>query len=264
MDCPICNQSMKLHLEGKYNRCGYHDYHFTLQKCETCQFYATYPSPSNESYDLSHDEDGKFISMDTRKWNKALLKRVLKYKKKGELLEIGPNAGNFLEMATDAGFDCLGVEIDEVAAKEGIRLGRNIVQADALTYKFNKKFDVIVMNHVLEHIPQIKEVPQKIYQLLKDDGVVVLNIPHYHGLIAQIMQEKWCLMAPFTHLWFFTRKSTRLFFQKYFSSIRFYSNTNGEPIGLRPFSIKNCLKYLIVKLANIIQMGDELGIVLKK
>lgn len=263
MKCPLCSQKMIFFYNGVYNRCGLSDYKFSLVKCNECNFFATDPLPTNEVYSQSRDDNDLFLAINTTPWNKKLLKRVQAHKDSGSLLEIGCNNGDFIEMAAATGFKVLGVEIDEVAAKAGISVGRNIIHGDALKLNFEERFDVIVMNHVLEHIPEITEVPKKLKELLKDDGVVIINVPNISGTIAQIMMQNWCQMAPFTHLWFFSRTSMKRLFINHFKSIEFKTNTNCEPIGFIPFNLKMWVKTIIVLIANFFNKGDELHVILK-
>jgi SAM-dependent methyltransferase len=264
MECPLGHGVMVKYYEGSYNRCGQSNYQFTLYRCNHCHILATHPVPSNLVYTGSRDENDNFSASDTSSWNSRLLKKVKSYRPSGELLEIGCNSGDFVELASQNGFNSIGVEIDDVAANRGIELGRDVINGDIIEVSLDKQFDVIVLNHVLEHIPDFSQLPSRLFQLLKPDGVVVMNVPNYKGLIARIMKEKWCQMAPFTHVWFYTRESLRLMFCEKFRSIHFSSNTNCEPISFRSFSLKLLVKSLIVKIGNLISMGDELGIVLKK
>jgi len=255
---------MIFHYRGVFNRCGVKDYKFSLVKCEKCQFIATDPLPTNVVYPGSRNEKNEFQAVNTAPWNIRLIRKVLSQKPSGDLLEIGCNSGDFLIIAKDHGFNCVGIEIDDVAADAGIKMGRPMVKGDVLKHDFGKKFDVIVLNHVVEHIPQITELPMRLSSLLKEDGVVIINVPNISGLIVRIMKQNWCQMAPFTHLWFFSRKSARILFKESFQNISFSTNTNCEPIGLSPFSVKLLIKTIIVLIANKLQWGDELGIVLSK
>jgi len=110
---------MKFHYKGVYNRCGVTDYNFSLIKCDECDFLASDPLPTNEVYPQSRDENNAFQATNTEVWNQKLLKRVRIHKNSGDLLEIGCNSGDFIEMAKGAGFNVQGVEIDDVAAKAG-------------------------------------------------------------------------------------------------------------------------------------------------
>tara|TARA_R110002049_G_scaffold243078_5_gene416854 strand:- start:1156 stop:1932 length:777 start_codon:yes stop_codon:yes gene_type:complete len=254
---------MTFNYKGIYNRCGFKDYKFSLLKCEDCDFYGTWPKPTNEVYPQSRDESKAFIEIDTSPWNNRLLKKIKKHKESGKLLEIGCNSGDFINMAKDNGYEVFGIEIDEVAAKQGISKGRNMIHGDFLKMNITEKYDIIVANHVLEHIPEIELIPKALKEVLAPNGVVIINVPNIDGNIVKIMKQNWCQMAPFTHIWFFTKKSMHKLFRKDFESIQLTTNTHCEPDGLFPLSIKTIVKYIIIHLSNLIGMGDELSLVAK-
>lgn len=262
--CPLDpNEKLIPYMTGFYNRCGLNDFKFQLYQCPKCEMVINSHTPSNEIYPTSRDEKNNFIGHDSYPWYPILLKRIHKYKKTGELLELGCNNGIFLEMAKKAGFNCLGVEIDQVAASEAQKMSRNVLFGDFTKIDFqNKKYDVIVMNHVLEHIPNILDVPAKLASLLKDDGYIFINVPYYNGTIVKILKENWCQLAPHTHIWFFSKIAIRRLFVHYFKNLLIKSNSHCEPT---PFSFKNLkllLKFLIVHISDCFNSGDELTLIL--
>lgn len=264
IDCPICHEMMTFNYTGLYNRCGFKNYKFTLLKCKKCNFFGTWPKPTNEVYPQSRDDNKGFVEIDTTPWNKRLLRKVKSQKNGGKLLEIGCNSGDFIDLAKTNGFEVFGIEIDEVAAKQGIEKGRNMIQGDFLQMDLSEKYDIIVANHVLEHIPEIEQISSALKKALKPDGVVIINVPNIEGNIVKIMKQNWCQMAPFTHIWFFTKKSMRKLLENDFKSIELKTNTHCEPDGIFPLSIKTIIKYIIIHFSNLIGMGDELSVVARK
>ena len=52
------------------------------------------------------------------------------------------------------------------------------VKADICNLPFkDNEFDVILCNHVLEHIPDDTKAMQELYRVLKPDGMAILQIP---------------------------------------------------------------------------------------
>jgi SAM-dependent methyltransferase len=41
----------------------------------------------------------------------------------------------------------------------------------------NNSFDVVICNHVLEHVPDFKKAASEIYRVLKKDGYAILQVP---------------------------------------------------------------------------------------
>ena len=85
------------------------------------------------------------------------LELILKYKQQGRLLEVGPWIGLFSCNAKDAGFDVTAIEmngacvdfLNSVVGVEAIQSSDPAATMSAM----EKKFDVIVLWHSLEHLP---------------------------------------------------------------------------------------------------------------
>lgn len=67
----------------------------------------------------------------------------------------------------------------------------------------DERFDVIVFNDVLEHIPDMQQALAASYHHLADDGVLVLNCPSRHGLFFRVasMLERLGMRAAYERLW---------------------------------------------------------------
>ena len=110
------------------------------------------------------------------------LKLLTAFKQNGKLLEIGCGHQNFLDVATDKGFECEGTELSKELQKllpYTIHVGNPSELKDEL-----KTYDAICAFHVLEHFNDpIKEV-RALVELLNDDGVMILEFPgmFFYGL----------------------------------------------------------------------------------
>ncbi|MYM37219.1 methyltransferase domain-containing protein [Duganella sp. FT94W] len=119
------------------------------------------------------------------------------------LLDVGCAHGWFLEQA-GRHFEVLGMEPDQaVAARTGARglAVRCGYFPDAL--RLDELFDVIVFNDVIEHIPDIGGALAACHARLRDDGLLVLNLPNSGGLfyrLAKLLTHcGW--RQPFERLW---------------------------------------------------------------
>ncbi len=119
------------------------------------------------------------------------------------LLDVGSAQGWFLEAASRA-FDVLGVEPDEVLAKQAAACGLPVrigyfpqVLADG------EQFDIIVLNEIIEHIPDIRAALRDCHQRLTPDGTLVLNLPSSHGLCYRMAKlfARLGLRGAFNRLW---------------------------------------------------------------
>ena len=48
-------------------------------------------------------------------------------------------------------------------------------QVDFLKYNFDRKFDIVFCSHVIEHQRNVGNFLDKIYDILSDDGVLILS-----------------------------------------------------------------------------------------
>src|SRR3990167_2933751 len=94
---------------------------------------------------------------------------ISKFIKRGRMLEIGSATGVMLRLFKKNGWDVSGVESSgsaDKAKKKGLRVLKTKFE-DA---KFPKDyFNLVVLNHVLEHLEKPAEVLFKIRSLLKVD-----------------------------------------------------------------------------------------------
>jgi len=119
------------------------------------------------------------------------------------LLDVGSAHGWFLQEAASL-FAATGIEPDEAIAAQA-RRGGHAVRGGFFpsTLGVDDKFDVIVFNDVIEHIPAIGEAMDACIAHLNPDGLLVLNLPSSIGFFyrrAKILARLgW--PAPFERLW---------------------------------------------------------------
>jgi len=108
-------------------------------------------------------------------------KYLKSYLKGKTLFEIGPGEGFILELFEKNNYDVFGIE----ASKENLdiidrKLRNGKIQTGFAEdiFKINKKFDVIILSHVLEHLVNCREVLLNIKNLLTDDGIFFIEVPN--------------------------------------------------------------------------------------
>jgi 2-polyprenyl-3-methyl-5-hydroxy-6-metoxy-1,4-benzoquinol methylase len=120
-----------------------------------------------------------------------------------KLLDVGSAHGWFLETAQGA-FDVLGVEPD-AAVRQRARARGLPVRAgyfpDALDAE--ERFDVIVFNDVIEHIPDIKGALAACRERLNPGGILILNLPSSRGFLYRLSKlfARAGLNGPFERMW---------------------------------------------------------------
>ncbi|GLB52916.1 methyltransferase [Neptunitalea chrysea] len=147
----------------------------------------------------------------------ALVKKVkliysFKTKEK-ELLDIGAGTGDFLKQAQSMGWSVCGVEPNASAIENAKKKGIDLYST--LEVLPQKKYDVITLWHVLEHLPNLDEQIAKITYLLKPEGVIVIAVPNYNSYDANYYKEFWAAYDVPRHLWHFSKTSINKLFSKH-------------------------------------------------
>ena len=126
------------------------------------------------------------------------------------ILDVGAGTGDFLNVCKNNGWNTVGVEpsVDaiNIAAKKGVFLKENLDKIQ------NKKFDVITLWHVLEHVEMLSDYISKLKELLYDDGRLVIAVPNHKSYDAKYYKEFWAAFDVPRHLWHFSQTSIHKIF----------------------------------------------------
>ena len=125
----------------------------------------------------------------------------------GDLLEIGVGSGSFLAYAQTRGFAPLGCDLSpaicrRVERNTGIRMHCGHLES----LPDQQRSDVIVMNHVLEHVSDPKSLLKAARARLKPGGVLHLAVPNVAAWEARL--AGWNSYEPY-HLLYFTPRTLR-------------------------------------------------------
>jgi SAM-dependent methyltransferase len=117
-------------------------------------------------------------------------------------LDIGSGNGTTLRYLTWLGWQGVGLEVDESAAESSRRVSRCEVRVgtlDAAGFR-DADFDMIHMNHVMEHLPDLQRTLEVCHRLLTPTGRLVLKYPNPASLVARASGEFAVTWDPPRHL----------------------------------------------------------------
>jgi 2-polyprenyl-3-methyl-5-hydroxy-6-metoxy-1,4-benzoquinol methylase len=77
----------------------------------------------------------------------------------------------------------LGLDLLEKDVQKLRRLGYNVVTGNVENVNLNKKFDVIVMGELIEHVQNVDVILSNIKLHLKDDGKLIITTPNTFNII---------------------------------------------------------------------------------
>jgi SAM-dependent methyltransferase len=164
------------------------------------------------------------------------------HKGTGKVLEIGCSTGTFLELFKNKGWEVWGIEPSksgEIARKKRIKVVNAYFERAEVPTGY---FDIVILNHTLEHLENPVVILQKVKTVLKKDGIVFVDVPNFGSLSSKILRKHWGYLAPTEHLWHFTPDTlTKLFIRAGLKRI-YKATTSGI------FDCGNPLRGLIDKL----------------
>jgi len=184
---------------------------FTGRKCRRCGLIYILPRPSRDEvanlygHDHAHISSGAHLAAENYKRLHArhTLGILRQYATSGELLEIGPGAGFFLDEARAAGFAPHGIELNP-AQVEFIH-GRGIpCVAETVAEAFpGQSFDVIYHCDVISHLHDPIAEFRAMHDRLRERGLLLFET----GNFGEVRVDRLALVPRFQypdHLFFFS------------------------------------------------------------
>lgn len=195
---------------------------FSIVSCKSCGFKFTNPRPEDsvigdyykaESY-VSHSNTKKGL---INKLYHAVRSYTLKkkvtmlsaYVSRGTILDYGCGTGMFLQACKQSGWETVGMEPDDDARRIASEQGLNVFsdKGRIQTYITDKKFSVITLWHVLEHVTDMSETLSFFKQRLFKDGVLIIAVPNHMSYDAKYYKEFWAAYDVPRHIHHFDVKS---------------------------------------------------------
>jgi SAM-dependent methyltransferase len=133
-----------------------------------------------------------------------------RYRDGGKLLELGCAYGFFL-LEAQRYFDVAGIELSEDAVAHARGAGLNVLHGVAEQPLLDQlgRLDAIMLLDVIEHLPDPQGTLALCARQLNPGGVIMLTTGDFGSGVARLTGERWRLMTPPQHLWFFTQESIR-------------------------------------------------------
>jgi SAM-dependent methyltransferase len=129
----------------------------------------------------------------------------------GRVLEVGCGAGDNLARLRAMGFEVHGQEIDGEAARiarEHHRLDVYVGPIDAAPFP-RQDFDIIIMNHVVEHLREPARDLAASLRLLRPGGRLVCVTPNADSLSHRMLGRRWRGLEPPRHLFVYNPSTLR-------------------------------------------------------
>jgi len=204
--CIFCGKNKKVKLFCQEKWC--------LYKCLGCGLVSTKRSEEPDYRKYHRDEE---YNKSEKQFKNIFEKRyqiINKFFKKGKILEIGCSEGLLLDCFDGRKWERWGVEPSlsaKNAAERKIKVLNKFFEKAVLP---NNYFNVVVMNHTLEHIDNPVKVIELIYKHLKKGGIIFIDVPNFGSISSKILRKRWRLLAPDEHNHHFTKETLQKILEK--------------------------------------------------
>jgi SAM-dependent methyltransferase len=226
MSCPICKGGLFLpgaeifdDRYGESNRyqlarcvgCGHVATAPRLRESDLSTLYGTFYPRKNIVADDVTLEAGKvkrpFAGL-VRWWNGTDNQGQYSVRSGEVMLDVGCGSGTSLLEAKALGATAYGIEADPNVKAISTALGLTIHFGSLQDYPFPEhSFDLIVMNQVIEHLPEPDLALEMLRERLTSNGRMVLVFPNTSSLLRRLSGNRWINWHIPYHLHHFDRKS---------------------------------------------------------
>ena len=223
-DCPACRSSSsrkKYVLRDHIFQTAPGE--FCYRQCRNCRTLFLDPLPTEKEiasfypadYWWSAEPTGRLQRLETL-YRNLVIRDHLRYLgsigpkaggEKQELLDIGCGSGAFLAAARRRSYQVTGMDFSPHSVASLGRQGIRCFQATTENFDFEgRRFDVITLFHVLEHLRDPAKSLQSILRLARTHTVFVLQVPLLDSFQSRLFGRRWYGLDPPRHLTQFTRK----------------------------------------------------------
>jgi 2-polyprenyl-3-methyl-5-hydroxy-6-metoxy-1,4-benzoquinol methylase len=190
---------------------------------------------------------------------------------RGRLLEIGSATGVMLKLFAKRGWDALGIE-PSGSSQEAKKKGLKVLNVKFEEAKLPKDyFNLIILNHTLEHMDNPKLILKKINTLLKDRGIVFIDVPNFGSLSSKLLGKKWPYLLPLEHKSQFTKESLTKLLKDNGFKVLYWESRSGIFEYANPLKELGRKRFLLDLFAipyslsaTILGMGDSMSFVARK
>jgi len=241
-----------------------------LIKCQNCELVTAAIIPTEEELNMLYQQEyffGKEYS-DYKADRQALeynFKKRIQHlgpfiSPSTRLVEVGCAYGYFLNLIKNKVKHHQGYDV----STDGVEFALNELKVNAsnqnfLTAKIKKQsVDLVCMWDVIEHLADPDSFLEKIHEILTPGGHLAFTTGDISGLVPKLRGEKWRMIHPPTHLYYFSPKTAELLLNRQgFKVVSVRHPSVYRNIG----SVVNQLKYnRLAKRANVGIFGVADGV----
>jgi len=217
-NCPICKSTSKLIDIVKTINSNSREI-LNLRECKYCKHWWIDPMPEQQYLNHLYEIGSEFVVSSgyqgrEKPEDSELNRYILRFLKISEdiidlnYLEIGVGPGYLFNFFDKKVKNCYGV--DPCSWKPY----KPTIFSDINRIPKGIKFDIIVIQDVLEHLEDPINMLIKVRKLANPGCKLSCGFPNKDALIAKILKGRWSMIRPIGHLHYFSSKSIKKMFKK--------------------------------------------------
>jgi len=159
----------------------------------------------DENYFSSHTYSNITFARFSMYWwsNRFFAMLARRYGKRGaRFLEVGSGMGHLTGQLENA-FVTFGCDVNHWAVNESKKVVKRshlqTASAQELPFK-NDSFNVVIIKHIVEHLPNPKKAIEEIARVLEPGGTLILATPNLDSLLKPWKGEQWIGYQDPTHI----------------------------------------------------------------
>lgn len=208
-------------------------------ECNNCQLIRlssfsgisdTYYEESKMHQTITSIEECRKITRDDDNRRYQLLEKLVENK---NVLDFGCGNGGFLRLIENISKNITGIDLEErmikELQKENVECYQYIEQMDN---RGGRKFDIITLFHVLEHLSEPILLINELKSLLAKDGMIVIEVPNANDALLSLYENK--KFAEFTywscHLYLYNANTLSILAKKCGMKVEFIKHVQRYPL----------------------------------
>jgi len=236
--CIVCKNQDKNLFSVKYQKDN-----CSIVECKTCSFHFIPPFyrkkidyTKYKSQEVAEEVKKADVWIKIQR-NLLRYKLIHRYRNDGSVFDVGAGFGHFLLTGKQLDHEVFGVELSQA----NVNFVRNVLNINIENDSFlnigeEKKYDIITLWDVLEHIDEGDKFIEKASRIINKGGYLFIQVPQIDSFFASLLKEKWWAMG-LDHVNYFSKKTIK----KLLSSYGFETQKIKSSIEL-----KNIYNYVIM------------------
>jgi len=208
--CPLCSNT---EITPKWcysltDALGYNSFFNPIRLwmyCEPCHHIVARNFPENL---FIYDDEPRHPNPALFSYYSNVLSHIAQYTSGMSLFEVGIGGCECVLVAREIGFSICGIDVIDkhvqLARKE---FGLSVETADFIKYQTERKYDIVIMGDVIEHVSDPVAALQKAYKLLNEDGVLWVSTPNFDSAFSIVVGHNDPMKMQTFHLNYFSRHS---------------------------------------------------------